>query len=133
MATRSLIAIQYKKDQCLAVYCHWDGYPENQMPILTEYYNSGPAIRKLLKGGDLSCLRTTTTWALKERREKQPLYFRERGDKGIEARQVKLTELRNTAYNCDAEHVYLYRHSDGWIHWRTEDLTSPLYCSKVEA
>lgn len=55
MGTRSLIAMKIP-DGYKAIYCHWDGYPNNQMPILKNHYNSQAQVESLIALGDLSCL-----------------------------------------------------------------------------
>lgn len=55
MATRSAIAIKHG-DKIKAVYCHWDGYLENNGEILVKHYNSVKA-NKLISLGDISSLR----------------------------------------------------------------------------
>ena len=55
MATRSAIGVRYGTI-IKAVYCHWDGYLENNGKILNEHYNSVKTAQ-LLSLGDLSSLR----------------------------------------------------------------------------
>ena len=38
MATRSRIAIEKENGTVESIYCHWDGYPENNGRILVENY-----------------------------------------------------------------------------------------------
>ena len=54
MATRSAIGVMHG-DVCKAVYCHWDGYLDNNGAILLEHYNSAKA-NNLVALGDLSSL-----------------------------------------------------------------------------
>jgi hypothetical protein len=42
-------------DICKSVYCHWDGYPEHNGRILSEYYDSAKA-NQLVALGDMSSL-----------------------------------------------------------------------------
>lgn len=56
MATRSMIGVQRENGTIEAVYCHWDGYPSNQGPILLNAYNGPRKIEGLIRQGDLSCL-----------------------------------------------------------------------------
>ena len=56
MATRSAIGIRYGTI-IKAVYCHWDGYLENNGRILVEHYNSVKA-NQLLALGDVSNLQS---------------------------------------------------------------------------
>jgi len=57
MATRSMIGVMHG-DICKAVYCHWDGYLENNGRILFENYDSAKA-NHLVSLGDISSLRET--------------------------------------------------------------------------
>jgi hypothetical protein len=56
MATRSNIAIKNSDGTVEAIYCHWDGYPENNGVILLEHYTDEAKIRELISLGDLSSL-----------------------------------------------------------------------------
>jgi hypothetical protein len=38
------------------IYCHSDGYPEHQLPILTQHYSSIEKVEELLNLGDISSL-----------------------------------------------------------------------------
>jgi hypothetical protein len=38
MATRSRIGIELEDGVIESIYCHWDGYPENNGKILLEHY-----------------------------------------------------------------------------------------------
>jgi hypothetical protein len=113
MATRSLIAtkkgVTYK-----SIYCHWDGYPENQYPLLKNYYSDPEKIDKLIELGALSYLG-------KEIGEKQPFdkpnedwclsYGRDRGEEDFQAKEnLSMKEVFQEAYGCGAE--FLYVHED---------------------
>ena len=54
MGTRSRIGVMHG-DVCKSVYCHWDGYLENNGLILQEHYDSAKA-NELVALGDLSAL-----------------------------------------------------------------------------
>ena len=56
MSTNSRIGILHADGTTETVYCHWDGYPDHQMPILTEHYNTADKVTALIALGDLSCL-----------------------------------------------------------------------------
>lgn len=55
MATRSYILIK-DKNSYKGVYCHWDGYPENNGVLLTRYYKNKRKIKQLISLGNLSSL-----------------------------------------------------------------------------
>jgi hypothetical protein len=56
MATRSTIAIQLENGTIKQVYCHWDGYLENNGKILMKYYNNAEIIKELISKGSISSL-----------------------------------------------------------------------------
>lgn len=58
MSTHSRIGQLNQDGSVTSVFCHWDGYPKHQLPILKERYNSPETVTELLKHGDL--------WALDE-------------------------------------------------------------------
>ena len=49
--TRSQIGIELPNGKILAVYCHWDGYPEHVGKILKKHYRNANKIKDLLKVG----------------------------------------------------------------------------------
>jgi hypothetical protein len=55
MSTISIIAVKVKNDYN-TIYCHWDGYPEYMMPILTKYYNTEELALKLTSFGNASVI-----------------------------------------------------------------------------
>lgn len=113
MATRSTISIVDKKTKTgkgRQIYCHWDGYPENNGAILLQHYNNAEKINELLDLGSISSLAenvspkeegTRRVWNGSEYEEnvtKVPhsfdephsgvviAYMRDRGETGQEAR-----------------------------------------------
>ena len=58
MATRSTIALEYADGTVGQVYCHWDGYLENNGVILFKHYVDPFKTRELLDQGDISSLGT---------------------------------------------------------------------------
>ena len=54
MATRSLIGKILPGGDILAIYCHWDGYPENNGEILKNHYQDPEKVDKLISLGNLS-------------------------------------------------------------------------------
>ena len=100
MATRSAIGYRKLDNSVCAVYCHYDGYPQNQLPILEKHYGTIHKVKELIRPGSMSSLRTRQVWehsnALRDAngilrdaegnvcyvndRDPQPLYHAERGD-----------------------------------------------------
>ena len=56
MATRSNIGKRLPNGEIIAIYCHWDGYPEHNGKILVEHYKDEAKIDQLLALGALSVL-----------------------------------------------------------------------------
>ena len=56
MSTNSNIAMKKEDESIISIYCHWDGYPSNQMPILENYYNTKDKVEELISLGNLSYL-----------------------------------------------------------------------------
>jgi hypothetical protein len=56
MSTHSVIIIENDNGTADGIYCHWDGYPENQMPILTKSYTTEEKVRELISLGNISSL-----------------------------------------------------------------------------
>lgn len=54
MATRSTLSANLPNAK--SIYCHWDGYPENMLPILNNHYDTDEKVLELLALGDLSSL-----------------------------------------------------------------------------
>lgn len=123
MATRSAIGYALPNGKVRAVYCHWDGYPSHQLPILNEHYNSVRKVQALIRPGSMSSLRTSQLWdstynsetgEYTPSREPQPLYHRERGD-GEAPITSENPEASWRNYCC--EHLYVFRTGYGWFHY----------------
>ena len=56
MSTRSLIGTLNSDNTARVIYCHWNGYPEVQLPMLIRYYNTPEKVNELLELGDISYL-----------------------------------------------------------------------------
>ena len=56
MATRSTIALLRDNGEVVKVYCHWDGYLENNGELLVTCYDTPEKIEALLAQGDISSL-----------------------------------------------------------------------------
>jgi hypothetical protein len=56
MATRSMIAIEDEDGTITSIYCHWDGYIENNGVLLLENYQDREKVKQLIALGDISAL-----------------------------------------------------------------------------
>ena len=142
MGTRSLIGKQLSDGSILGVYCHWDGYVENNGRILVNHYQDREAVKDLIDGGSMSSLRTTHTWEsgimkdddnnyiLDENgqtqythtRDAQPLYHTERGEE-LNVEHTSFDEFVSGDLGGE-EYAYLFDLNGNWkaykIGWREE-------------
>ena len=127
MGTRSAIGYQLPSGSINAVYCHWDGYPKHQVPILMEHYNSLEKVKALIKPGSMSSLRTDHTWTPSEVRDPQPLYHWERGNDGpwavsnsdygdLPHEMPSLESAKQYWNDNDCEYMYVFIPDLGWNH-----------------
>lgn len=56
MATRSKIGIENEDGTVSAVYCHWNGHPDDNGRMLKECYSEREKVKQLLKLGDIYTL-----------------------------------------------------------------------------
>lgn len=57
MATRSTIALEFADGTVEQIYCHWDGYLENNGQILLKHYSDPFKLQRLIDLGAVSSLR----------------------------------------------------------------------------
>jgi hypothetical protein len=56
MSTNSRISLSLPNTKRKSIYCHWDGSPEHQLPILRKHYNTTKKAKELIELGDISYL-----------------------------------------------------------------------------
>lgn len=126
MATRSAIGYALPSGKIRSVYCHWDGYPSHQLPILKERYGSVRKVQALIRPGSMSSLQTSETWEPKNTRDPQPLYHSERGvgpwcatAGSYSDPPLTLDQHKAEAHwrDCCCEHLYVFRSGYGWFHY----------------
>ena len=136
MATRSTIALEYADGTVHKVYCHWDGYLDNNGRILFDSYQDPFKVQRLMDLGDISSLGpeigdqhsfdiphkygTPEYQAEAERRQGiTTFYGRDRGEEGTECRVYKNYE--DYRANCQfEEYNYILRQVDGKAVWFVE-------------
>ena len=135
MATRSAIGYRKLDGSVRAVYCHWDGYPQHQLPILEEHYNGIRKVQALIRPGSMSSLRTRQVWEhgnmlledgrivrdaegftrYDNDRNPQPLYHVERGDgRDAEAPVTSHYPLNTWFHSHDCEYLYVFERDKTW-------------------
>lgn len=131
MGTRSAICVK-KANFYHTIYCHWDGYPESQGPLLTRHYKHAQKVRKLIRLGSLSCLNKSIV-CRKEHSFDKPdkntviAYARDRGEPLTILKTDELVD-RN---NIDAEFFYLFENSK-WRCFTYNGQEVNLYSGKYE-
>ena len=99
MGTRSTIALEYADGTVGQVYCHWDGYLENNGMILYKHYVDPFKTRELMDLGDISSLGknigeqhpfsphfdegSRIAYDLAQAQGATTFYGRDRGEKGV--------------------------------------------------
>ena len=118
MGTRSAICYRKPYGSIVGVYCHYDGYPEHQLPILKEKYNTLAKVKALLKGGSMSSLEAHHDWNYQPI-DPQPLYHTMRGEdiKDCKAVQYQCLEIAEREWEqCGCEYLYVSIDRD-WETW----------------
>ncbi len=125
MGTRSRIGVMHG-DVLKSVYCHWDGYLDNNGQILAEHYDS-PKANHLVSLGDLSSLgpnigdkhdfdnpcqygtQAFIDWQ-EEKSKVCTFYGRDRDEQGTEYKvSHSFEEFLNLVDRCGAEYYYIMR------------------------
>lgn len=116
MATRSTIALEFADGTVGQVYCHWDGYLENNGQILLQHYQDPAKVRELIDLGDLSSLGAEI--GIKHAFDDNAgdvctFYGRDRGETGIEAKCFQNFDeyVRDHEYQ---EFEYILRQDGRW-------------------
>ncbi len=132
MATRSTIALEYADGTVDQIYCHWDGYLENNGKLLQENYMDPFKVQRLMDLGDVSSLGPNIgdkhdfdcpadikygtpeyeAWS-EAKREVTTFYGRDRGETGTGARRFKdYADYRKNAQG--EEYNYILRKDGNW-------------------
>ena len=128
MATRSTIAMEFADGTVQQVYCHWDGYLENNGAILFKHYVDPFKTRDLIDQGDISSLGTVVGEKHDFSRLDTPLpadeyerlyghmttfYGRDRGETGTSAK--RFADFADYKANfCHEEYAYILRTDGNW-------------------
>jgi hypothetical protein len=121
MATRSAIGMQFG-DIVKAVYCHWDGYPENNGRILIENYTARTKTAHLISLGNLSQLRPMVEPDPEnvhtfEHRQKDVCVFygRDRDEPGNDYQVFDSAEDFRAEFGSGVEYLYLLTTDGNWL------------------
>jgi hypothetical protein len=108
MGTRSTIALEFADGSVSQVYCHWDGYLDNNGELLNKYYMDPFVVRDLVDLGDFSSLRDTVE-------ETAEGAYRERGEDCSARRYMDVTEYFDECQQ--EEYDYILRPVEGTPVW----------------
>lgn len=120
MATRSRIAIENENGTINSIYCHWDGYIENNGVLLYENYSDRTKLQELIDLGDISSLAENIktdevhTWD----NPKDGIvraYHRDRGEDFNSKSYDNIEELFDHGFDTCEEYVYCYTKNDEWV------------------
>lgn len=130
MATRSTIALEFADGTVGMVYCHWDGYLDNNGKILFGNYQDPFKLREVIDLGDISSLGPnigekhdfdigfkygTPEYVAEQERRQQitTFYGRDRGETNINARYFKDFEDYKANHQTE-EYEYILRRDGNW-------------------
>ena len=108
MATISYIGVRNTDASVDYIYCHFDGYPEHNGAILTEYYSNINRVNELLNLGDLSVLGQFIGEKMdfdKRIQDTCLAYGRDRGESNVDKKNSGYDELI-TDQNVDYVYVF---------------------------
>ena len=112
MATRSRIGILLPDDSILAVYCHWDGYPEYNGVVLRKRFNTYEKVAELIDGGDMSSLESWYDDDGNELEEPRTIYNTDTVDMGDTIDNNAPQLFKNfdefTKVDCGEEFLYVF-------------------------
>ncbi len=122
MATRSTIAMEQPDGRVMQVYCHWDGYLDNNGEILQTHYRDRAKVLALMLLGSISSLRPEigeahefgARYSDKDHRNDWTVaYGRDRGETDVDANVYKDFDdyVKNHQYE---EYEYIFRSDDQW-------------------
>jgi len=126
MGTRSTIAIEFADNSVSQIYCHWDGYLENNGQILAEHYMDPFKVRELIDLGDFSSLRETVEETA------ETCYTQTHG----EEKNVRRYKNADEYFDCSQqeEYDYILRNFEGKATWFVRCYaTDGVWCTLGEA
>ena len=121
MRTRSRIGIEIEKGKYKHIYCHFDGYPENNGVILIDHYKDREKIERLIALGDISSLAENVepdpnkehSFDGAKQDDVVVAYGRDRGETDVEAREGSLQDMANSGW---IEYIYVYSLDNKWLY-----------------
>jgi len=103
MSTRSTINIKNEDGTIDGIYCHYDGFPDNNGKMLLQHYDSEEKVKELINLGDISFLGPT----LNQNDTKS--YHRDDGD------DIQISMYANEDSVDGADYNYLWKDGMWWM------------------
>jgi hypothetical protein len=125
MGTRSTIALEFADGTIEQVYCHWDGYLENNGKILATHYMDPFKVKELVALGGFSSLDTSVEGTA-------ATAYTQRGE------ELSVNKYKNADeyFDCSQqeEYDYILRNVDGTATWFVRCYaTDGIWATLVEA
>lgn len=118
MGTRSTIWYKNKNEQYEGIYCHWDGYLDNNGIILLNHYKDINKIKALIELGNISSLKENIYPNLDEIHSfEKPInnvviaYTRDRGE---ELKKYLVTSLNGISKKAE-EYNYVFENNEWYL------------------
>jgi hypothetical protein len=106
MATRSAIGYKLPTGEVRGIYCHWDGYVENNGKLLQENYQAAYKIAQMVELGDMSGLAAEIADCT--------YYGRDRGETDVGTQTYNDVDDFVTHYADGVQYMYLWNGNE-WI------------------
>ena len=135
MGTRSTIALEFADGSVSQVYCHWDGYLENNGQILEAHYTDPFKVRELVDLGDFSSLRETVAETAEGAYNKRS-YEEDDGTIVFEVCDARRYQNADEYFDCcqQEEYDYILRNFEGKATWFVRCYaTDGVWCTLGEA
>jgi hypothetical protein len=130
MATRSNIGIVNEDGSVTGIYCHWDGYPENNGKLLLKHYNNSGIVNELMDLGNLSYLDKNLYCEDNNHSFNNPAdgvcvaYGRDRGEKNVNSKKF----ISEVEYKMNGKWVdYQYLFNNGKWYYRNVNKTGSTF------
>lgn len=117
MSTPCNIGIINEDHSIDLIYCHFDGYPSYQTPILLSSYNTAEKVRELIALGDISSLGSNINPSVSIHSFDNPqkgvvvAYHRDRGEEWAECKPLHFenkADLKCRQKGYRGEYIYLF-------------------------
>ncbi len=108
MGTRSTIALEFADGTVQSVYCHWDGYLDNNGQILLKHYSDPFKLRDLIDLGGFSSLSATVE-------ETKEVAYTQRGEERRIDKYKDIEDYRANLYGEEYDYILCQR--EGKAQW----------------